>query len=136
MFEAQINRGVEFLNENVPGWLNEIEVDRLDLSSGSFLPQDGMGCGCVLAQLYGKKKIPSTGHFMGDSFAHACRTFKLEPHNAGPFYTNTDLGDRHFSFHYGFNIDYRNRDDHFDSTAEYATLTNEWKEKIRQLRRA
>ncbi len=47
--KARVRRGVEFLNERLGlEWRQHIELDDLDMSSGSY--QVG-GCGCILAQL-------------------------------------------------------------------------------------
>ncbi len=48
MFEAQIANGVALLDEKVPGWLDRIDVKRLDMESGQMLNSE---CGCVLTQL-------------------------------------------------------------------------------------
>ena len=42
--EKRVIRGVKFLDEHYPGWLQEIDVDRLNLEHYS---------NCVLGQLYG-----------------------------------------------------------------------------------
>jgi hypothetical protein len=43
MFETQINRGVKWLNNNKPDWLDSIETGELDLSEADH---------CVLGQLF------------------------------------------------------------------------------------
>jgi uncharacterized protein YfaP (DUF2135 family) len=45
MFETQIAKGVALLDERMPGWLDRIDTDRLDMDM-PFGP-----CGCVLAQI-------------------------------------------------------------------------------------
>jgi hypothetical protein len=42
-YEQQIAKGVAFLDEKVPGWLDRIDIGRLDLRTGMY---------CVLGQLH------------------------------------------------------------------------------------
>lgn len=41
----RVEAGVEWLNENRPGWYNEIDLDRLDIYSEKR---------CIIGQLYGR----------------------------------------------------------------------------------
>ncbi len=43
-YTEQINRGIEFLNKERRGWVDEIDPTKLNLNDV---------CGCVLGQLYG-----------------------------------------------------------------------------------
>ena len=43
ILDERIDKGVAWLNANVPDWLDRIDLDRLDLASG---------CRCVLGQLF------------------------------------------------------------------------------------
>ncbi len=55
--EEKINRGVEFLNEVRPEWLNEIDLDELDI----FEPDR-----CMLGQLKAYKRMDNSDLSMYD----------------------------------------------------------------------
>jgi hypothetical protein len=44
MFEKQIENGIDFLNENYPGWLRKINTNKLDMNDPKF---------CILGQVGG-----------------------------------------------------------------------------------
>lgn len=63
MFEAQIERGVEYLDQDLgPSWVEDIELDELELWSG---------CNCVVGQLYGEfwKQFDSLWKAQGYAFS-------------------------------------------------------------------
>lgn len=43
--EARVARGVALLDEKLPGWIERIDLDKLDLASG---------CNCILGQTWSK----------------------------------------------------------------------------------
>lgn len=78
--EKDINKGIEYLNETCPEWINVIDLEKLDLSNCER---------CILGQLYG-------------SYLSAVKVLDLDPHetaNMGfslrgydyPFYNYNDL---------------------------------------------
>jgi hypothetical protein len=92
MFEAQIAKGVEYLDQDLGrSWPNKITLEELDLTDC---------CYCIIGQIYG------------------------------------DFWDKfHFSNHavpFGFSLDCYLPHDR--AQLEYKKLTQEWKEKIAQLR--
>lgn len=57
-YEQQIAKGVALLDEKVPGWLDRVDSDLLDMRAVDFpVPEEEdaefgrAGCGCVLSQL-------------------------------------------------------------------------------------
>lgn len=54
-YTAQITRGVALLDARMPGWLDRIDIDRLDMSFGAF-SYSRPDCGCVLAQVNAMSK--------------------------------------------------------------------------------
>lgn len=100
---ARVKAGIALLNRKRPGWMRSINLRKLDLSQPD-LQEDG--CGCVLAQVYGK-------------YQEGCNI--LFPHSDG-------------SVQHGFEFDYD--DDVIESGQKpsevYARLTEEWRRQIMQ----
>jgi len=47
MFEQEIEKGIAFLDEKMPGWLELVDPERLDMNLADIVNN----CGCVLAQI-------------------------------------------------------------------------------------
>lgn len=90
-YEAEISRGIRFLDRKRPAWLKQINLKYLRMDSP---------CDCVLGQIWGE---------------YLTAAYKLG------FYS------REMSYRYGFST---------DPYSEYRTLTNAWKRRITQLRKA
>jgi hypothetical protein len=136
-YEQQIAKGVALLDEKMPGWLERVDIDRLDLQADTF-PSDGsdypsprgaLGCGCVLSQL-----DYDTERGYGSYFERA-KSLGLasEPFNGGWM--------MHHASHYGFTIspsvlgkEHDSDDVEDPGAAQFAALTAEWKATILRLR--
>lgn len=68
VFSDLVENGVSYLNGHNPGWLEKIDLERLDL---------GRNCNCILGQLYGHY---SNAFWAGFGMcAHEGYGFKLHP---------------------------------------------------------
>ncbi len=56
MFEKEISAGIRFLDENVPGWYNEINLDELNLQDANY---------CIIGQLQEKIQEKALWFVMG-----------------------------------------------------------------------
>lgn len=58
-------RGARFLDKKLgPGWRLSINVSRLNMGYGSYVPRRENGCGCVLAQLDAADSDDGVGLYM------------------------------------------------------------------------
>ena len=49
-FETEVQRGIALLDSALPGWRQQIDLDRLNMLRAE---RDRNGCGCILTQAYG-----------------------------------------------------------------------------------
>ena len=121
-----IARGVAFLNKKVPGWHEEIDLDRLDMNSGSFdksiAPEHLGGCGCIMAQVH----------------AHIARGIGNYP--TGFYLVSIGNEEEVLASEYGFSVpDWGYEDERSDERSKvalYKQLTELWKTVILNLRSA
>jgi hypothetical protein len=60
-FEAEVQRGIALLDEQVPDWRARVSAGRLDMREPSFEWATPGTCGCLLAQL----DVPTQSGFAG-----------------------------------------------------------------------
>ena len=58
-----IAAGMAVLDQRAPGWLDRVDLDRLDMASGIHEPAPGL-CGCVLAQVDALTKQGGVGRYL------------------------------------------------------------------------
>jgi hypothetical protein len=58
-----IAAGMAVLDQRAPGWLDRIDLERLDMAFGVHEPSPG-SCGCVLAQVDAQTKQSGVGHYI------------------------------------------------------------------------
>jgi hypothetical protein len=117
MFEKQIAQGVALLDANVPGWLERVDVDAIDMERGEVM--DAMGdCGCVLTQLDALYRWPRANG----------RRAVLQPGDTG-VYERALMG---LGLSYETDEEYGFRPG--GTSRAWKRLTNEWKATILRLR--
>jgi hypothetical protein len=57
-----IAAGMAVLDQRAPGWLDRIDLERLDMAYGVHEPSPG-SCGCVLAQVDAQTRQGGVGHY-------------------------------------------------------------------------
>lgn len=103
MFESQVQAGVDRLNDWIPGWLDHVDVDTLDMVSATD---------CVAGQV-GRKLLGS----VWSPFSTTLRALNIPLHNEAEF---------------GFDISENIRSDG-DRYGAYAALHAEWTRVITDL---
>jgi hypothetical protein len=105
--ERAIAAGMVVLDEKVPGWVDQIDLDTLDMASATYV-KGGSMCGCILAQ------VDTIDHTYGDYFRARRRLSGL----------TDDEDELDWGFDHAFNV----------SAARYDELTEAWRTAIRARR--
>lgn len=98
----RVARGAALLDEKLPGWDKDINLDRLDLSSS---------CRCVVGQLFVSNRLARVARLLGET---------LTPYAGGLITLGLGLDGEDYD--YGF--------DKADEAGNYELLTAEWERLI------
>jgi hypothetical protein len=61
--DERVAAGMALLDREVPGWVDRIDLDRLDMAAAGYSLSPGKECGCILAQIDATEQPAGIGDY-------------------------------------------------------------------------